>query len=605
MKSRAQTRLLSPNGVNAVGMPRRGSRVSRRGWVGARWAGLCLAVVIVTATQATPAGAKTHGGDGKISPALLALARAHPDDDFAVIVRASSKQNNGHHAERAASAVGRAHGKTGRALSIVGGTSAVLSGSEILALAGDPDVQYVSGDALINLTFDPSGGAALASSPAILEVGAPEAWRQLGVTGKGIGVAILDSGIAPHPDLAGRIVASVDFTSGGSGAGIVPPADPGGHGTHVAGLVAGDGTASGGAYTGVAPGANLVDVRVISATGSTTISTLIGGMQWVLAHRSDYNIRIVNLSAGAPVTVSYTDDPLATAVEVLVFAGLTVVVSAGNEGPKASSITTPGSDPYVITVGGIDDNGTATTADDALASWSSRGPTAIDGIAKPDLAAPGRKIVSLRSPGSTLDVALPDRLVAGLDPLAPAYFRLSGTSMAAPVVTGVVALMLERSPGLTPAQVKSRLTSTAAPLAYGSIDTTGSGLVNAVAAVTATDQTASAIAEPVSAGFAGQMYQFLYGQPLVWRDLAFNGGVDSSGVPWSNVSWTNISWDATTWQNLNWEAFNWAVVSWQDISWEGITWEDISWEMLASKSNGKSKDKGKGRKGQHEWGGFE
>ncbi len=539
--------------------------------MGTRWAGLCLVAVIVTATQATPAGAKTHSADEKISPALLALALSRPDDEFAVIVQAGARQNNGHHAERAAAAVGRAHGKTGRALSIVGGASAVLTGAEIVALADDSDVQYVSPDALISVTFDPVDGAALAASPAILEVGAPDAWRQLGVTGKGVGVAILDSGIAPHPDLAGRIVASVDFTNGGSGAALVPPADPGGHGTHVAGLVAGDGTASGGAYTGVAPGANLVDVRVISGSGATTISTLIGGMQWVLAHRTDYNIRVVNLSAGAPVTASYANDPLATAVEVLVFAGLTVVVSAGNDGPKPSSITTPGSDPYVITVGAIDDSGTATTVDDALASWSSRGPTAVDGLAKPDVAAPGRKIVSLRSPGSTLDVLLPDRLVAGLDPLVPAYFRLSGTSMAAPIVTGVVALMLEGSPALTPAQVKSRLKGTATPLAYGSSETTGSGLVNAVAALAATD-----------------------------HDLAFNGGVDSSGVLWSDVSWTTISWDAVTWQNVSWEAFNWTAVSWQDISWEGVTWEDISWETLVPKSNGKGNDKG--RKGQREWG---
>jgi len=312
-------------------------------------------------------------------------------------------------------------------------------------------------------------------------------------------------------------------------------------------------------------------------------------MQWVLAHRSDYNILIVNLSAGAPATVSYTDDPLATAVEVLVFAGLTVVVSAGNAGPTPSSITTPGSDPYVITVGAIDDNGTATTADDAVASWSSRGPTAIDGLAKPDLAAPGRKVVSLRSPGSTLDVLLPDRVVAGLDPLAPAYFRLSGTSMAAPVVTGVVALMLERNPALSPAQVKARLKTTATPLSYGSVDTTGSGLASAVAAVAAIDQTADAVAHPVSTGFAITMYPFLRGQPLNWRDLAFNGGVDSNGVPWSGISWENIAWNGVTWENLRWESFNWSVVSWQEISWEGVTWEEISWEMVTLKDK---KDRG-------------
>jgi serine protease AprX len=320
-------------------------------------------------------------------------------------------------------------------------------------------------------------------------------------------------------------------------------------------------------------------------------------MQWILAHRTTYNIRVVNVSAGGPVNVSYTADPLATAVEVLVFAGITVVVSAGNGGPGPSTITSPGSDPYVITVGGIDDNGTATTADDAVALWSARGPTAVDGLAKPDLAAPGRRVVSLRSLGSTLDQLYPDRVVAGLDPLAPAYFRLSGTSMAAPVVTGVVALMLERTPALTPAQVKARLKNTATPLAYGSVDTTGSGFVSAVAAVPATDQPAGAAANPVSTGFASEMYAFLYGQPLSWRDLASNGGVDSSGVPWSEVSWENVVWDAVTWENLRWESFNWSAVSWQEVSWEGVTWEEVSWETVTVKDKLKSK----GSKARRVW----
>jgi len=556
-----------------------------------RWAGFCLAAVIVTATQSAPAGAKTQD-DAKISPPLLALVRSHPGDELAVIVRASPK-NGGHHAQRAAGAVGRAHGKVSGNLSIVGSVSATLTGDEILDLARDSDVEYISSDDVIAVAFDPTTAADLVSGSGLLEVGAPDAWRQLGVTGKGIGVAVLDSGITAHPDLGARIVASVDFTDAGP-VGLVPPADPGGHGSHVAGIIAGDGTASGGAYVGVAPAANLIDVRVITATGSTTISTLIAGMQWVLGHRSDYNIRVVNLSAGAPVTTTYRNDPLATAVEVLVFAGLTVVVSAGNEGPKESTITTPGSDPYVITVGGVDDNGTATITDDFLALWSSRGPTPIDGLAKPDLVAPGRRIVSLRSPGSTLDQLFPDRAVAGLDPLAPAYERMSGTSMAAPVVTGVVALMLERDPSLTPAQVKARLKGTTSPLAFGSLNTTGTGLVNAVAAVTA-GPSSDPLTEAVSAGFASEMYSFLYGQPLSWRDLTFNGGVDANGIPWSQVTWSNVSWDAITWANVEWASFNWSTVNWQEISWEEISWEGITWESRSLK------DKSKGRKVRRGW----
>jgi serine protease AprX len=550
--------------------------------VGARWAGLCLVVVILTATQAIPAGARTSG-DAKISPSLLALAQSKPKDELAVIVRASSKQSKGHQAERAADAVLRAHGKVGRGLSIVGGASASLTGADILALAGDSDVEYIASDDVVTAFFDPTEGAAVAASPGILEVGAPDVWRQLGLTGKGIGVAILDSGIAPHPDLAGRIVASVDFTGGTVGR-LVPPADPGGHGTHVAGLVAGDGTASGGVYAGVAPGANLLDVRVIRPSGLTNVSTLIAGMQWVLAHRSDYNIRVANISAGAPVTVSYRYDPLAAAVEVLVFAGITVVVSAGNEGPKKSTITSPGSDPYVITVGAIDDNATATTSDDAIASWSSRGVTRFDGLAKPDVVAPGRQIVSLRSPGSTLDVEQPNRVVAGLDPLAPAYFRLSGTSMSSAIASGVVALMLEARPELTPAQVKRRVMGTATALSYGSVTATGRGLVNAFTAVGPTDVTFTLSMAPVSLWFACEIYAVLSGQPLVWRDLTANGGVDSAGTPWALVSWRNVVWNSITWENLSWESFNWSVVSWEDISWEvDISWEDISWESGTAK----------------------
>jgi serine protease AprX len=565
--------------------------VSRRGWVGTRWAGLCLVAVIVTATLATPAGAKTSG-DAKISPSLLALAQAKPQDELAVIVRANPTQSIGRHAERAAAAVVRAHGKVGRSLSIVGGASASLTGADVLALASDPDVEYIASDEVVTAFFDPTQGAGASASPGILEVGAPDVWRQFGLTGKGIGVAILDSGIAPHPDLAGRIVASVDFTGGTSGR-LVPPADPGGHGTHVAGLVAGDGTASGGAFVGVAPGANLLDIRVIRPSGTTNVSTLIAGMQWVLAHRSDYNIRVVNLSAGAPVTVSYRDDPLAAAVEVLVFAGITVVVSAGNEGPKKSTITSPGNDPYVITVGAIDDNATATTTDDAIASWTSRGATRFDGLAKPDVVAPGRQIVSLRSPGSTLDLEQPNRIVAGLDPLAPAYFRLSGTSMSSAIVSGVVALMLEGRPELAPALVKSRVMGTATALSYGSTTATGRGLVNAFTAVGPTEVRLTLSTAPVSLWFASEIYQVLSGQPLVWRDLTANGGVDAAGTPWALVSWRNIVWNSITWENLSWESFKWSTVRWEDISWEvDISWEDISWESNAPKDKGRTDDRG-------------
>ncbi|HEV8535154.1 MAG TPA: S8 family peptidase [Candidatus Limnocylindria bacterium] len=533
------------------------------------------------AMLAVPSEAKS--GESKISPALLALAKAQPKQELAVIVRASpsnkgkaGRDNKEHRSARAAEAARKAKGKVGHGLSIVGSASATLTGAQILDLANDSDVAYVSADDVLTTTFDPTETAPLVATPGTLAVGAPTAWTRYAVTGRGIGVAVLDSGIAPHPDLAGRVVASVDFTSGAPGAPLVAAADPGGHGTHVAGLIAGDGAASGGRYAGVAPGANLIDVRVIGAGGATNVSTLLRGMQWVLANRTTYNIRVVNLSAGGKVVTSYRNDPLATGVEILTFSGIAVVVSAGNNGPGESTITSPGSDPYVITVGATDDNATPALEDDSLPFWSSRGPTAIDLLSKPDVVAPGRKMVSLRSPGSTLDREYPDRMVAGLDPLAPAYFRLSGTSMAAPMVTGIVALMLERNPSLTPAEVKQRLKATATPLLFGSTNTTGAGFVDAVAAVNASDSPSERPAYGVSDGFAAEAYSLVFGQPITWRDLNYNGGVDSSGRLWTDVTWDNVVWNDITWEDITWEAFSWSSVAWQDITWEDITWEATS-----------------------------
>ena len=536
------------------------------------WLAVLVILTLLATSMASVADAATN--DFRIDPALLAQAKSNPTKNFSVIVQAASTKNKAdHRALAAANAIKRAKGTIGHGLSIVGGASAVLSGANLIALTRDPDVSYITADHILKGSFDPVTGATNVTAPGVIEVNAPAAWK-LGVTGRGIGVAVVDSGVANHSDLAGRIVASVDFTSGAPGAAIVSPADPGGHGTHVAGIVAGDGTASGGAYTGIAPGANIIDVRVIGATGATNSSTVLRGLQWVLANRNTYNIRVVNLSLGAPVQVSYKQDPLAAAVEVLTFAKITIVAAAGNAGPGDSTIATPGYDPYVITVGAIDDAGTTATLDDLLTGWSSRGPTKFDGLAKPDISAPGRKLISLRSEASTLDQLYSDRRVPGKDPTKPAaYFRLSGTSMATPVVAGTVALMLERTPTLTPAQIKRRLKATATPLSYGAPNVTGAGMVNVLAAVSASDIGAEAANARVSNSFANNVLAHLVGQRLVWRDLSYHGGVDSRGTAWTDVTWSNIVWDEITWEDIAWEAFTWT-----DIAWEGIAWEDIAWE---------------------------
>jgi len=243
---------------------------------------------------------------------------------------------------------------------------------------------------------------------------------------------VLDSGVAADVDLTqagNRIVASASF------AGLRDPTHPdaGGHGTHIAGTIAGDGTRSGGQFVGVAPKANIADVQVLDSRGNGRISSVLRGMEWVLAHQAQYNIRVVNMSFGATSQGSYKTDPIAAGAEMLWKRGIIVVAAAGNLGPSTGTVEKPGIDPYVITVGSTDDQATLPLNDDTLA-WFSAWGTPTDSTAKPDLAGPGRRVVSLPVMGSTLDMLLPDHVVRANN--GTTYFRLTGTSMATAVVSG-------------------------------------------------------------------------------------------------------------------------------------------------------------------------
>jgi serine protease AprX len=553
------------------------------------------AVVVALFLAMTPLAAESKSGPSKIDPALLAAATARPNELFPVIVRGApsalaplntvvpapgrntqGRDENAARVKKAESALSASTADGARrSLAIVGGASGALSGSQIVALSREALVDRVIQDQTFTATWkgdnvdssDDTNDAEAVREPAIEAVNAPKVWESKGLSGNGIAVAVIDSGVADHPDLAGRIVARVDMTGEGS------QGDPGGHGTYVAGLIAGNGAASNGAYTGVAPKANIASVRVIDATGHAKLSTIFAGLQWVLANRTTYNIRIANLSFGATALTGYQNDLLASAVEMLNFAGLTVVVSAGNQGAGQSTITTPATDPFVLTVGADDDHNTASLRDDSVAKWSSRGPTAFDGIAKPDLIAPGRKVVGLRVAGSTIDTLNTDRRVKAKGQKTAQYFTMSGTSVAAPIVAGVAALYLEKHPAATPREVKSQLTATARPIGGARVMDQGAGVVDAYAAVTKSPVAAPFSKYPASGAFAEQVFAMLYGQPLVWRDPSFNGGVDSHGVPWASVTWENITWDGITWESVTWEAFDW-----QGITWEGLTWEDVTWD---------------------------
>lgn len=318
------------------------------------------------------------------------------------------------------------------ALSAVGsiGVSAVETldaGDAVLANLTDLQAQtlgdipgvVVTPDVTVSVQ-DTTSTPAPSRSPAAVfaqQTGATQLWAQ-GVTGAGVNIAVLDTGIDPLPDFAGRLIPGVDLS--GEGNSLL---DSYGHGTFVAGLIAGNGASSGGAYTGEAPGAGLVSVKVAGASGQTDLATVIEGVGWTILHRSSLNIGVLNMSLGYQPVLSTVLDPLDIAVQKAWQAGIVVVTSAGNAGPFNGTILSPGDDPLVITAGALDDQGQTNPTDDTMTDFSSVGPTNPDGWFKPDLVASGRSVISLRAPGSTIDTDYPSARIGN------ANFVGSGTSL--------------------------------------------------------------------------------------------------------------------------------------------------------------------------------
>ena len=353
-------------------------------------------------------------------------------------------------------AVRRLGGQVTRALPIVAGFAATVPAARAGELAGQPGVRAVTPDAKVRVqAAAPGGGTIRSVYPKTIKADA--VWKR-GVTGRGVTVAVLDTGVANVPDLAGRLVQVRNDLTGQTTpcknlSGELDCNDRYGHGTFIAGLVAGNGASSGGKWKGVAPEASVLSVKAAGADGAADVSNILAAIQWVVSFKDRYNIRVLNLSLGTDSTQDWRVDPLNYAVERAWAAGMTVVVAASNEGPGAGTITKPADDPWVVTVGATDDRGTAGLGDDQLPDFSGRGPTA-HGLAKPDVAAPGAHVISLRAPGSTIDTQFP-WYVDG------SYRRGSGTSMATGVVSGAVALMLQANPGFTPDRVKHALAATA------------------------------------------------------------------------------------------------------------------------------------------------
>lgn len=309
--------------------------------------------------------------------------------------------------------------------------------------------------------------------------------RDLGFTGKDVTVAVIDTGIFPHPDLVypeNRIIAWNDLVNHRSS-----PYDDNGHGTHVSGIIAGNGAASRGLYTGIAPEANLVGIKALDQDGAGNSSDVIAALEWCIENQKKYNIKAINLSLGSAAEDPSGQDPLCRAVSAAWAKDMVVCVAAGNDGPAPKTINTPGISPQVITVGNLDDQGSTDPGDDTLSSSSSRGPT-IDNLVKPDLLAPGTNIMSLRPGGG--------------------YRALSGTSMATPMVTGAVAQICQKQPEITPNQVKSLLKKNARDMGLGSMDE-GAGALS-VSAI---------FEEPQPAGNQKSLGMMLFGEGSPWRRL--------------------------------------------------------------------------------------
>jgi serine protease AprX len=436
--------------------------------------------------------------------------------------------------------------------------------------------------------------------------GAHQIWTQSDangnkITGRGVGVALLDSGVVPVDGLRlpGKIVNGPDL-SFESQADNLRHLDTYGHGTHLAGIVAGrdDAVRDGNEHdsrnlVGIAPDAHVVNLKVADAGGATDVSQVLAAIDWIVQHRDDegVDVRVLNLSYGTDSTQSSVLDPLSYAAEVAWRHGIVVVVAAGNDGLEQPRLTMPAQNPYVLSVGALDMRGNTDPADDQVAGFSNGG----DSTRRADLVAPGRSIVSLRSPGSYIDAHYPRGLVDG--DASQRFFRGSGTSQAAAVVSGAVALLLQQRPELTPDQVKALLTSTARPLLAGDVAAGGAGALDLKKAYeTATPvalqehETAtgtgslelsrgtSHVADPEDGvELVGELDVF--GQAwdgTSWAADSLAGRAWHGGT-WRGQSWSGEDWGATSFAGRAWHAGEWLGTNWTGRAWHGRAWHDANW----------------------------
>jgi serine protease AprX len=484
-----------------------------------------------------PAEPVQAAGPPRAHPRLLDGARREPDRVVRVIV---TRLRNDRASDRLVVSKGR------RKLRDVAGNGFVaeITGRDVEELARHPGVRYVAPDApMRRAAVDDSQLGAVPGQVAYQRaVAAAPGWTR-GLTGRGVGVAVIDTGInRALPDFSdgaggSRVVASVRFGSG-------PAAvyDGAGHGTHVAGIIGGnswhspDGLVRG-KYVGVAPEVNLIDLRVADDSGQSYLSDVVDAIEWAIANRQSYNIRVLNLSLLSTIPEGAATNILSAAVERAWFSGILVVVAAGNQGPD-SALYAPANDPFVVAVGAADTGGTLSQGDDTLAWWSSHGTTQ-EGHSRPDVLAPGRWIPStMASPTSGLATLHPERV------LYPGHIWMSGTSMAAPVVAGTAALIFQAHPEYTNDAVKWLLMNTATPLS--GVVGSGAGEVNAGAAL----------------AYGGTPGVANAGTPISLQLVGPDGATSYATTSWSTTSWSTTSWSTTSWSTTSWSTTSWSTTSW-------------------------------------------
>jgi serine protease AprX len=564
-----------------------------RGMIVASIAALALAAPLAataspgktpTPTAAT-APAPPDASDGKhrstwVDKGLLNKAKTAPDNKISVIITSTGGTDGANRVYNwlAKLAAKQSDVTGGQDLNLVGGITATLPARLVAKLSTVSGIT-VTPDAPVQISSYGWGQLKQVTSTQLwpYESGNADLWQgDDSLYGNKLpAIAVVDSGIQPgRADFGNRVIASVNLSTLAGNASLD---DQRGHGTFVAGIAAGAGLG----LTGAAPTAPLVSIKVMDSNGMAKTSDVINACAWILAHKSQYNIKVANFSLHSSYGTNSYRDPLDQAVEKLWFNGVTVVAAAGNYGTSNTTpsgvLYAPGNDPFVITVGAVDLNGTPTSHDDVVAPWSAWGYTE-DGFFKPEISAPGRYMVGPVPANSTIAAQRPDSLV-GTDRI-----QLSGTSFAAPVVSGTVAQLLARHPSWTPDQVKGALMKTARVIS-GNRKAGGIGELTASrAAWVQNAPNANAALDKFVKQVTTNGVSSLVFDAQSWASVA------KSDMSWAEMSWTDMSWTDMSWTDQSWSDMSWAEMSWTDMSWTDMSWTDMSWTDMSNEDAAEGDD---------------